>query len=375
MSRAEPGTGWREFYLGGSEEAENKIFAELANQVKAVQVLNKDHAGWERPQRGQHSKIHAGICNAEFRISPKLPQELRAGFFQPGKSYPATLRFSNADGLNRPDNELDLRGIAIRLFFDNRKPHDFLFVNAPVSHVRDAVEFMIVTTALARKGVLPSLAGDVMDFISDIQEIAGRLQDPGATGLIEPLKSQFHAVRMLTTLGGQVIRSAGIKSLAVQDYWGRPPAKFGPFAVQFKLKHTTRTRLKPEPSGPGLLREDLQRRLEKEPVVFDFQVQRFVDEETTPVEDSSTEWNEEDSPFAGIAQLVIPRQDLGSAEAKANDAQVDALNFNPWNNITDDFLRPLGSMNRARRLAYQASAEFRRQAGTDTGAGVSAGAK
>ncbi len=359
MNRAKPDTGWRESYLGGSQEAEEKIFAELANQVRVVQVLNKDHAGRDRPQRGQHSKIHAGICNAEFRISRDLPQRFRAGFFQPGMVYPATLRFSNADGLNRPDNELDLRGIAIRLSFDNRKPHDFLFVNAPVSHVRDAVEFMIVTTALARKGVLPSLAGDVADFISDIQEIAGKLQDPGATGFIEPLKSQFHAVRMLTTLGGQVIRSAGIKSLAMQDYWCRPPSKFGPFAVQFKLQHTTRTRLRPEPSGPGLLREDLQRRLEKQPVVFDFKVQRFVDEETTPIEDASTEWNEEDSPFVGIAQLVVPQQDLGTAEAKSNDAQVDALNFNPWNNITDDFLRPLGSMNRARRLAYQASAGFR----------------
>jgi hypothetical protein len=60
-----------------------------------------------------------------------------------------------------------------------------------------------------------------------------------------------------------------------------------------------------------------------------------------------------------IAQLIIPKQELGTQEARANDAQVDTLRFNPWNNITDDFLRPLGSMNRARRLAYKASAEFR----------------
>ena len=368
MSLAKPGTGWRESYLGGSQDAENKIFAEMVDQVKAVQVLNRDHAGWDRPQRGQHAKIHAGIYNAEFRVSQNLPEDLKAGFFQPGKTYPATIRLSNADGLNRPDNELDLRGISIRLSFDDRKPHDFLFVNVPVSHVRDAVEFMIVTTALARKGVLPSLAGDVSEFVSDTQEIAGKLQDHGATGFIESLKtnfqSRFKAVRMLTILGGQVIRSAGIKSLAVQDYWGRPALKLGPFAVQFKLQHTTREKLKPEPSGPGLLREDLQQRLEKKPVVFDFKVQRFVDEETTPVEDASTEWNEEDSPFVGIAQLIIPQQDLSTKEAKANDAQVDALNFSVWNNITDDFLRPLGSMNRARRLAYKASAQFRSQTST-----------
>ena len=379
MSGAKPGTAWRESYLGGSQDAENQIFTDMVNQVKAVQILNKEHAGWERPQRGQHSKIHAGITNAEFRVLQNLPEDLKIGFFQPGKTYRATVRFSNADGLNRPDPELDLRGIALRLEFDDRKPHDFLFVNAPVSHVRDAVEFMIVTTALARKAILPSLAGDVADFLSDIQEIAGKLQDRGATGFIDSLKtglqSQFKAVRMLNILGGQVIRSASIKSLAVQDYWARPPVKLGPFAVQFKLQHTTREKVKPEPQGPGLLREDLRKRLQKGPIVFDVKVQRFVDEETTPIEDASTEWNEEDSPFVTIAQLVIPPQDLGTNEAKTSDSQVDSLNFSPWNNITDDFLRPLGSMNRARLLAYKASAEFRSQTSAGGPAGQPAAAE
>jgi catalase len=376
---AKTGTGWQESYLGGSQDAENKIFAEIADQVQAVQVLNKDHAGWDRPQRGQHSKTHAGISNAEFRVSRNLPKSLQVGFFQPGKTYGATIRFSNADGLNRPDSELDLRGIALRLSFEGRKPHDFLFVNAPVSHVRDAVEFMIVTTALARKGLLPTLAGQVQEFVSDVQEIAGKLQDHGTTDFIGSLKSalqsQFNAVRMLTILGGQVIRSAGIKSFAVQDFWARPSSKLGPFAVQFKLQHTTREKLKPVPSGPDLLREDLQRRLAKGPVVFDFKVQRFVDEETTPIEDASKEWNEEDSPFVSIAQLVIPQQDLSTNEAKANDAQVDALSFSPWNNITDDFLRPLGSMNRARLLGYKASAEFRSQTSTGGSANQSSTAR
>jgi len=368
VAQARTGTGWRESYLGGSQDAENRIFADLAQQVRAVQVLNRDHAGLDRPLRGQHSKIHAGITNAEFRVSRDLPADLKLGFFQPGKIWRTTVRFSNADGLNRPDPELDLRGIALRLSFDDRQPHDFLFVNAPVAHVRDAVEFMIVTTALANKGLMPTMVGDVMDFVSDVQEIAGKLQNHGTTDFLGSLKtrlqSQFNAVRMLTTLGGQVIRSAGIKSFAVQDFWCRPPSKFGPFAVQFKLQHTTRDKLKPEPSGPGLLRDDLQKRLAKGPVVFDFKVQRFVDEETTPIEDTSTEWNEADAPFVTIAQLVIPQQDLNSKEAKARDAQTDALSFSPWNNITGDFLRPLGSMNRARLLGYKASAEFRNQPGT-----------
>src|ERR1044072_46748 len=162
------GKGWKESYLGGSPEAEEKIFVDLAKQVHAVQVLNRDYAHAPQPLRGQHSKIHAGVTNAEFQLSDMLPDDLRLGFFQRGRNFPATLRFSNADGLNRADTELDLRGIAMRLSFEDRKPHDFLFVNVPVSHVRIAVEFLIVPTAIAQKGILHTLAGDAGEFASDL---------------------------------------------------------------------------------------------------------------------------------------------------------------------------------------------------------------
>ncbi len=359
------GTGWKETYLGGSPEAEERIFVDLANQVHAVQTLNRDYAHAPRPLRGQHAKIHAGVNNAEFQVSPELPEDLRQGFFQPGRKYPATLRFSNADGLNRPDTELDLRGISVRLSFEDRKPHDFLFVNVPVSHVRNAVEFMIVTTAIARKGMMYRLSGDAGEFVSDLEEVAGKLQTPGSGKPFEWLKdrvnARFEAARMLTVLGAQVIRSAGIKSLVTQDYWARPALQFGQLAVQFRLRPVSRAKLRPEASGPDLLRADLQRRLKAGPIVLQVELQRFVDEETTPIEDASKEWSEDDSPFIPVAQIVIPEQDLSAKAQEAVNAEVDALQFSPWNNIAGDFLRPLGGMNRGRRLAYRASAEFRKQ--------------
>ncbi|HYX48416.1 MAG TPA: hypothetical protein VE843_01640, partial [Ktedonobacteraceae bacterium] len=49
--------------------------------------------------------------------------------------------------------------------------------------------------------------------------------------------------------------------------------------------------------------------------------------------------------------------DLHTAAAQEAEALVDNLEFNPWN-TTDDF-RPLGNLNRARRIVYQASANYR----------------
>ena len=86
-------------------------------------------------------------------------------------------------------------------------------------------------------------------------------------------------------------------------------------------------------------------------------MQRYVDEATTPIEDGTVEWKESDAPFETIAQLVIPQQDLRTAAAQEAEALVDNLEFNPWN--TTDAFRPLGNLNRARRIVYQASANYR----------------
>ena len=52
---------------------------------------------------------------AELTLPDDLPDDLRAGFAQPGRTYPATVRFSNAAGTGQPDTKPDLRGVALRV--------------------------------------------------------------------------------------------------------------------------------------------------------------------------------------------------------------------------------------------------------------------
>jgi hypothetical protein len=113
----------------------------------------------------------------------------------------------------------------------------------------------------------------------------------------------------------------------------------------------------PEPAkdDPDYLRHEFVARLRAEPVSWNFMVQPFRDEETTPIENAAARW---DTEQVHIARLTIPQQDLTEPGHAAVEDAIDAMEFNPWN--TTDELRPLGSINRARRRVMQASQDTRR---------------
>ena len=146
---AATGTGWSERYLDGSQEAEEKLFARFAEEIKQVQSQIKVRAKAPHVRHAFHAKSHAGITNAELRVRPDLPEDLRIGLFQPGAVYPATVRLSNASGAIQPDGQRDLRGIAVRVRVGEDRDQDFLMTNAPASHARDARQFMVASTAMA----------------------------------------------------------------------------------------------------------------------------------------------------------------------------------------------------------------------------------
>jgi Catalase len=329
-------TNWKEVYAGGSQEAEARLFAIFSDRIKRVQeqIKKREHAPFLR--RAFHAKIHAGItdhvgiANAQFRVLPDIPQDLGIGFFQPSATYQATVRLSSASGAIQPDATPDLRGVALRVFTDQGTFHDFLMTDAPASHARDARQFMVAAEAMASR----------WKIVSFVKLLLG-------LGLSE-------TIRMVQALQRD---SRKIDSLATDQFWSRAPYKFGPYAVKFTLQPSSSTPGGSALSGESYLKEEFTQRLLKGPITFDFRVQRYVDEATTPIEDGTVEWKESDAPFETIAQLVIPQQDLRTAAAQEAEALVDNLEFNPWN-TTDDF-RPLGNLNRARRTVYQASANYR----------------
>jgi Animal haem peroxidase/Catalase len=331
---------WRERYSGGSAEAEYEEFQQLARAVMEVQMITRNRVschGVPHPiQRTFHAKATLAVPDAELHIHDDLPADLRAGFVQPGARYAVTVRYSNASGSGAADFEPDLRGMALRIAVDDSTAVDLLATNFPVSHARNArqfVEFAKATAGGARVGAILRLAGKF---------------------------GPFEALRMVRNV--QTARKQQVSSVATQTYWSRGALTWGPeLAVRYLLRPAADTPPGPEPSttDPNYLSTEAANRLVHNDIRVELCVQRYVNDRVTPIEDTAVQWKEKDSAAEPVATLTIKSTDITSAEAQAHAEAIDQLAFNPWNS-TKDF-RPLGNLNRARKSAYDASAAQRGQ--------------
>lgn len=328
-------------FLGGSEEKERELIEKMALEVReVVESLRDENRGVRR--RAQHAKMVAGIENAEFRVSSDVPEDLRVGFLKPGAAHPAVVRFSNANGFIREDDAADdLRGAAIKIRPPEGGEHDFLMTNAEEHHAKDAFEAMSTSVAFSTEGALRQLT-DSDDSDSVIQAIDGVVELAKRVGPID-------ALRIVLKLKGQM--KIPVESLATETYWSRAPLRIGETVVKYRLSPVVE-KVTPEQSNPDL-GGDLRRLLERSEVRFAFQVQRYVNEDKTPLEDARERW---ESPFQTIAELFIPRQSLADDDSPF----FEGMSFNPWHVNTQDF-EPVGNMNRARKAVYPAGVNARRQ--------------
>jgi hypothetical protein len=73
-----------------------------------------------------------------------------------------------------------------------------------------------------------------------------------------------------------------------------------------------------------------------------------------PIEDPGKEWSEAASPFRKVATLRIFRQDFDSAKQREFG---ENLSYTPWHALPEH--RPLGGINRARKIVYNFISTFR----------------
>ncbi|ARX82343.1 peroxidase [Streptomyces alboflavus] len=328
-----------ERYQGGSPQAERVLFERLARELMTVQRANMRAANAGSPARVQHAKSSLGVENARLRFRDDLPEELRCGYAQPGAEYPATVRLSGASGIGQADGAPDLRGAAVRVEVSAAESHDLLATNWPVSHAKDAREFVAFAKALA--GARSPLWKAFGLFV----------KLPLAVGLTA-------ATRMRRNI--QAATRHTVNSLAGETYFSRGATLWGPAGpVRYLLRPagTAAPAPRPDHRDPNYLHRELAHRLATADVAFELCLQRYVDETRTPVEDGSVEWREAVSPAVPVARLTIPTQDLDTAQARSAARRVEELAFNPW--YTTDEFRPLGNLNRARKAAYEASAAHR----------------
>jgi hypothetical protein len=331
---------WNEEYSGGSAEAEGKEFEQLARDIMQIQTTVRERvSGHGVPQpieRALHAKATLAVDDAVLRFNDDLPADLQVGFAMPEQTYPTTVRFSNAAGSREPDFAPNLRGIALRIQVDDSTSVDLLATNFPASHARNARQFVEFAKATA---------GGNISRIFCLARLAR------AFGIRE-------TVRMLRNVA--TARKQPIDSVATQTYWSRGALTWGSeLAVRYLLRPARGAQRGPVPSttDPNYLSTEAACRLSRGDIRFELCIQRYVNNEVTPIEDTAVEWKVTNSPVEPIATLTIKQADITSVEAQARAAAIDSLAFNPWN-TTEEF-RPLGNLNRARKAAYDASAAHR----------------
>jgi hypothetical protein len=285
------------------------------------------------PRRAIHAKSHA-VLKADFEVFQHGDPQLQAGIFDVPKRYPAIVRISNGDGPAGPDTDwVASIGFAIKVFGIDRPKYlatqvedtqDFLFLNQPAY-----------------------IASDIRDYTSLMQAIDG-----GVVAKAVALLKNFKGLRYR--------RTASPKDNPLNtNFWGVAPFRLKTVAIKYLIRPAQpEPKRIPDPRTPDYLKALVKGWIEQRPAAFDFFLQKRLldghETEAMPIEDYAVAWDEHRSVPIRVARLSVPMQPVDDGfEQRYGEKMV----FSPWNTTAD--LRPLGSLNRARRVVYHFSSSTR----------------
>jgi hypothetical protein len=170
-----------------------------------------------------------------------------------------------------------------------------------------------------------------------------------------------HLVARHGLIGGsarllRLARSVGrpFAGFANETFYSAAPIACGPYAVRVRLVPAAANGA-PDPAARDDWGADMARRLRRGPLAWTLELQPFVDERTTPIEDASVDWP---TPYTAVARLTLPQQDPASPAGLALAAEAESASmFDPWAALAAH--RPLGEVMRARKVIYFSSQKAR----------------
>lgn len=282
-------------------------------------------------KRDAHPKTIA-IIKGEFTVLENLPKTLKKGLFTSPKTYKTIIRFSNGNSKIQSDTKKDVRGIALKLIdietdigrdcrSKETRTQDFLLMSNPtmplgtIKKFRDAIIYTLDTTKL--KSLIWLLLNVKIFF------------------------------KLLNTKKKH-------QSISNIEYWSCAPFQFENQIVKYKLIPTVGVSQKYAiDSSYNFLRNRLISLLKKEAIYYDFCIQFFKNDETTPLNDLSKEWNEKNSPFFKIARLKIPKQQVKEQDILSNKIVFSIVNSYSIHKAT-------GKLNEARIKIYNCLSDLRK---------------
>ena len=340
-------SGWYAWQHRGPVSTQEEIPADEAGMTQdtlqtAIRIVDQ-HRENTRYLRDAHAKAH-GCVNAQVRVLDDLDPQLRQGVFsEPGKTWQAVMRLSNGNAYPQFDSIRDARGMAIKLqdvpgtqllaSQHDRAEQDFVMFNHPNFFVSDVAEY--------RQNIAAQAEGKkVMAFFPSWDPRTWQIR---------------HLFIALATF------SPAPASPTQTTYLSVSPYKFGTANAKFRVA--------PDPDNcpaytlpeqnqalPNFLRNALNQQLstDRVPACFVLQIQRQNANRYMPIEDTSIEWQESDSPFETVARIEVPAQDF---DTPGQNLRCDNLSFSPWHGL--EAHQPIGGINRLRKAVYDAVSQYR----------------
>lgn len=329
---ASPSTQWQE-RIAADETERHAAYARDFAQIQARKSAKFGKG------RTLHRKQLLGL-EGSFAVLADLPGHARHGLFAAPRSYPAWVRLSNGGTDVQADRKPDIRGFAIKIrsLGDLGGPgalgsgptdcQDFLLINHPAFAFAGADEFVGLVKNLS-KG-----PGALLGYL------VSRYGFLGALGMMKRFAQTFNKP---------------FSGFATAPFYSAAPIACGPYAARVRLLPAGG---EARPGAEADWAQDFLARLARGPLQFRLQLQFFVDEARTPIEDASVDWPEDVAPYVTVGVLTLPPQDALAADGQARAAAIEAAAFDPWAALMAH--RPLGEVMRARKAVYFESQQGRR---------------
>ncbi len=344
--------------IDASVQARAKLIEDTRNPAIAPPSSEATNPGYTpyTYTRDAHAKGH-GCVLATFQVNKGIDSRFAYGIFADTPDhvphqYQALIRFSSGNPDVQADSKRDVRGMAIKLFDvpppklmlaeQNDTTQDFVLMNNPVFFIRTIEEYAEFNRQL--------VAGHPFWYF---------LPGVDFLGMHIPYANLWRWHIREFTLGMLAQRPAP-ESLVTSRFWSGSAYLLGPRQyVKYSAIPCVQNRPATGIAKYGLasadyLRLELAKQSEKGGACFDFAVQPQVQGKNMPVEDTTVEWKESDSPFVPLARIVIQS---GNNNTEQMNEQCENTAFNPWHSLPDH--KPVGVMNRVRQPLYLAMSRFR----------------
>jgi len=329
-SRLIPSTDWKENFRPNDADR----YAAYASAFEAIQTRKNKKFG---PGRALHRK-QIIAATAKLEVLSNLPEFASNGLFVEPRTFDVVVRLSNGGMDKASDRKPDIRGFSLRVLgvkgdsalgMGPAKSQDFTLINQEKFAFPSSDEFVGFVVAASQGGAA------LFKYLFKRYGFVGGMRR--GLSMAKTMKKPF---------GG----------FTTETMYSCVPMACGPFAVRVRLvpaetnSNVTATALGTDANFGA----DFSARIAQQDLAWDLQLQPFVNEVITPIEDASVNWT---TPYVTVARLSMPKQQVDSPQGKALSEEVEADVFDPWQALAAH--RPLGDVQRARKVVYYQSQKGR----------------